>query len=408
MDQPDPTQATQLYQQRRATAMLRQQLYTLPDPSADEALAQALFEAEAALAALEGAAPREGGGVLLDTGEQGVKPGGILMGKETVEVEAQVLLHQPYIPTGFVHLLDAGETPLVTFHVRNKGRQPVRLRLISYVEGYSAKAIDTVVLQRGEPARDFPQLPTFFPRQIRQIREMTRATLHVRIDDLDGATQQHSTFPIWLLARSSAYLRGTDPATGVEIDYTPYLAAWVTPDAPEVMALLRRAADHHPARRIAGYQGGPEEVRAQVAAVYAALQAEQIAYINSTFSLGPSQGELVQRIRLPRESLAVKSANCIDGTVLMASLLEAASLHPGIAIVPGHAFLAWETGRGSGAWDYVETVMISTHPFEQAHRAGAHLAEKYRLLARRSDNARYFRLLSVPDLRAARRIVPME
>ncbi len=405
----DRTTARQIYQQRRRTALLRQQLYAQPDPSAREDLVLALLDAEEALLDLERAAPApQGEGVLLDTGDQGIKPGGILMGKETADVEAQVLLHQSHIPTGIVHLLDADHTPLVSFHVRNRGRQPVRLRLTSYVEGYSARAIDTVELQRGHPLVEIPQLPTFFPQHVRRIREMTRATLHVRIDDLYGATHQHSTFPSWLMARTSAYLRGKDPATGKEIDYTPYLAAWVTPDAPAVMALLRSAADLHPQRRIVGYQGTADQVLEQVAAIFCALKAEQIVYIHSIFSLGATQGERVQRVRLPRESLAFKSANCIDGTVLMASVLEAASLNPGIAIGPGHAFLAWETQDGSQEWDYLETVMIGTHSFQQAHQAGAHLAGRYRLLAKRADNPRYFRLLSVPDLRTERQIVPME
>ena len=46
---------------------------------------------------------------------------------------------------------------------------------------------------------------------------------------------------------------------------------------------------------------------------------------------------------LPRESLADKEANCINGTVLFASLLEGISMSPAIVLVPGHAFLAWET-----------------------------------------------------------------
>ncbi len=33
--------------------------------------------------------------------------------------------------------------------------------------------------------------------------------------------------------------------------------------------------------------------------------------------------------------------------MLLASLLDAASLHPAIVLVPGHAFLAWETTEGT-------------------------------------------------------------
>ena len=52
----------------------------------------------------------------------------------------------------------------------------------------------------------------------------------------------------------------------------------------------------------------------------------------------------------------------------MASLLEAASLQPAIVLVPGHAFVAWETWEGTDEWDYLETTMIASHDFEAARQ----------------------------------------
>ena len=93
------------------------------------------------------------------------------------------------------------------------------------------------------------------------------------------------------------------------------------------------------------------------------------------FGAGP--GQVTQRTRLPRESLRHKSANCIDGTVLMASLLEAASLHAAIVLVPGHAFVGWETWPGTDEWDYLETTMIATHDFEAAGQRARTLFERF-------------------------------
>jgi len=399
------------YQQQRKVALLRQQLYAQPDPSASPQLMQTLMDAEEELHRLEkersAKEPTEGQGVLLDTGDEGEKPGGIMLGADTTGIDAQVLLRQSHIPTGIVHLLNDDETPLVTFHISYTGDEHARLRLISFVEGYSAQAIDTIELFFDQSV-EINQLPTFFPDRIQPVTEMTRATLHIRIDDLDGATEQQSTFPIWLLARTSAYLGVADPATGDWVDLTPYLAAWVTPNAPVVMKLLRCAADMHPNQRVVGYQVGPKEVEEQVKAIFEALKAEDIVYVNSVLSFGATKGEYMQRVRLPRESIENKSANCIDGTVLMASVLEAASLNPGIVLVPGHAFLAWETQDGNEQWDYLETTMIGSHDFHAAHKAGQVVAERQKALAERLEERRYFRLLSLPDLRVRRGITPME
>lgn len=399
------------YRQRRKVELLRQQLYAQADPSASPELAQALIEAEAELHRLEQALREQrqvkGRGVLLDTGGEGEKPGGIMLGPETTGVDAKVMLRMSHVPTGIVHLLDASRTPLVSFGLKYVEREYVRLRLTSFIEGYSARAVDTVELG-ADQSMEIHQLPTFFADRLEPIREMTRATLHIVIDDLDGKTEQESTFPIWLLARTSAYNGVEDPSTGNWVDLSPYYGAWVTPNAPQVMQVLRRAADLHAERQIVGYQVDASGVEEQVRAIFEALKAEGVVYINSVLSFGATKGEYMQRVRLPRESLASRSANCIDGTVLVASLLEAASLNPGLVLVPGHAFVAWETEEGSDKWDYLETTMIGSHDFDAAHQSGQETAQQYKTLFEQTKDPYYFTLLSLPQLRAEFGITPME
>jgi hypothetical protein len=399
------------YQQRRKVALLRQQLYAQPDPSSSAQLLETVMDAEAELYRIEqerlARAPDTPQGVLLDTGGNGQKPGGIMLGPDTTGIDAQALLRQSHVPTGIVHLLHAKDAPLVTFRIGYTGNKEIRLRLTSFVEGYSAQAIDTVELSYGDSIEVY-QLPTFFPDRIACISELTRATLHIRIDDLDGSTEQHNTFPIWLLSRTSAYRGVADPATGSWIDLLPFLAAWVTPNAPAVMQLLREAAQRHPNQRIVGYQVDASGVEAQVKAIFEAVKTRGIVYVNSCLSFGATPGEYTQRVRLPRESIEHKSANCIDGTVLMASLLEAATLNPGLVLVPGHALLAWETQDGDDQWEYLETTMIGTHDFQAAHSAGQTMAGHQQALAAQLKDPQRFRLLPLPDLRVRQGITPME
>jgi hypothetical protein len=400
-----------VHQQRRRVESLRQLLYQSTDLNAQSGLLQELAQAEQALHQLENQCqtlePPQRSGVLLDTSDEGAISGGVMMGPETTGIDVRVLQRQSHVPTGIVHLLDVQEYPLVTYKISSTSDQIKRLRLISSVEGYSAEAIDTIELpEQGN--KEIDHLPTFFPKSLSQVTELTRATLNIRVDDLDGKTEHHSTFPIWLLARTSAYNGIKDPATGKWIELWPYLAAWVTPFTDEVQQVLRRAADLHANRMIVGYQVDVQGVEGQVKAIFEALKAEEIRYVNSLLVFGAGQETRMQRVRLPRESIKTKSANCIDGTVLIASLLEAASLNPGLVIVPGHAFLAWETQAGSGQWDYLETTMIGSSDFAAAHLSGRTLAERYQALASQLKEPRYFQLFSLPDLRANRHIYPME
>lgn len=288
-----------------------------------------------------------------------------LLGPDTTGLEVKVALKMASVPTALVHLFDASTRPLVEFEIRNTTARTRRLRLITYVEGYSARAVETIEYEQHKPQKT-PQLPTFFPDRLEGVTELTRASVNIEVQDLDAETEVHRTVPVWLLARTSAPLQVQDPSTGTWIDMTSYLGAFVTPNTPEVMRYLRVAAQMHPLKRLVGYQVGEPEVESQVKAVYDALATSGMRYVNSVIEFTPETSARNQRVRLPRESLSNTSANCIDGTVLMASLLEAISLNPAIVIIPGHAFLAWETWRDKDTWRYIETTMIPTDPFEKS------------------------------------------
>jgi hypothetical protein len=400
------------YRQRRRVELLREMVFS------DSYSSQARGEEHDLLKAEEELRKRTqerrdkqqaaGDGVVLDTSSNSNQPGGALLGSGTTHIDAQVLLRMSHVPTGIVHLLNPAADPLVTFQVSFTGADYVRLRLSSWVEGYSAEAVDTVELLAGDDPFIVDQLPIFFREPVQDVNELTRANLRVRIDNLDQKIELERSYPIWLLARTTAYVGLEDPSTGKWRDLGRYLAAWITPNAPEIMALLRKAADLHPKHDFASYQVDAAGVEEQVKAIYGTLKAEGINYINSTLYSGVVPGEYKQRVRLPREALANKSANCLDGTILMASLLEAASLNPGIVLVPGHAFLAWETEEDSGEWDYLETTMIGAASFEEARDYARKFAQERKEAMKKSGDPYDFELLSLINLRVKDAITPME
>jgi hypothetical protein len=280
---------------------------------------------------------------LADAERAGDELGGVRLGPETTGLVALATLGMAQVPTSIVHLLRLRESPLVQWRVRNASKKRRRLRLASSVAGYSARAVDSVELASGEE-RSLDQLPTFFPAKLRRVTEVTRASVEVSLEDLDNRKiELHRTEPVWLLARTTVPLAVLDPSTGSQRDMTPYLGAFVTPNALPLMAFLREIARQHPRGELIGYQTGPDHVEPQVRAVFEALAGHGITYVNSILAMTPEQGLHGQRVRLPRESLADKQANCIDGTVLFASLLEAMSMEAVVVIVPGHALVGWRT-----------------------------------------------------------------
>lgn len=331
---------------------------------------------------------------------------GAMMGATTTRLDVAVTLRMRQIPSGMVHLLDPGVMPLITCKIDNFRRKTARLKITSRVEGFSADAIDTFEL----PARsrcERSQLPIFLLDRLATVTEMRAASLYVRVDDLDGKVEHEQTYRVVLLPRSTAYLQLRDTA-GATVDLSRYFGAWVTPNAPEIMQLVRDAAERNKTGKLVGYQAEREEdmpavVEAQVAAIYHTLKARELTYVNSVIAFNLAGDMFVQRIRLPRESLANRSANCIDGVVLMASALEAISLNPAIVIVPGHALLAYERRAFSGQWDFVETTMLGSKEFVEAQVAGRELAALFQ-----GKKSSRMQILSIAKLRIDHAIFPME
>ncbi len=123
------------------------------------------------------------------------------------------------------------------------------------------------------------------------------------------------------------------------------LAAFVTPNHPQLPAILRSASsilqtwtgnpsfDEYQTR-------SPDRVRKQMAAIYEAISELQLIYCAAPASFEQSG----QRIRLADAILTHKLANCLDLSLLYAACLEAVQIRPIIVIIQGHAFAgAWLT-----------------------------------------------------------------
>jgi hypothetical protein len=107
------------------------------------------------------------------------------------------------------------------------------------------------------------------------------------------------------------------------------------------------------------------QVRAQAEAVFQALKRSRISYVSSIYTFGNYPGE-TQRIRLPRETLSLSNANCIDVSVVFASAMENLGIQPVIVIVPGHAFAGVKLGPGSQRILYVDLTVLPEGTFRAA------------------------------------------
>jgi AcrR family transcriptional regulator len=400
----------EIYDAQQAAHQLERRLAEAEDDADPAALAAQLVAAQAKVVAAEqqlAAARKQADTVeqVTEHSSEETRTRGLATTGLKIVVEPQMA----NVPTAIYHLLNAGDHPLVKCTLTTTAAFK-RVRVTSYIEGYSAKAIDTVEIKRNQnPPAVVCQQPTLFPDKIASVHELTRASLNILGEDLDtGKIEVHKTIPIWLLARTSAPLATYRPADGVWEDMSRYLGAFVTPNQPEVMRFLRTVAARHADMRLVGYQDDAD-VDAQVAAIFEALKNEgEIVYVNSVRDFNPDTGVKSQRLRLPAESLRDRQANCVDGAVLFAALLEALTLNPALVVLPSHVIVAWESKPASDQWQYLDTTKLDTRNFAQAVKFGSGLAKAMESKALETGDPEWFRRWPLRELRGTYGIYPTE
>lgn len=134
-------------------------------------------------------------------------------------------------------------------------------------------------------------------------------------------------------------------------------AAYVNENHPWVDQVLKDAKATGLASSFAGYQGSDKDVLDQVNAIWVALQRRGITYSSITDT---TQGKQVfaQHVRFLDESIASTQANCVDGSVLFASILKKIGLNAYLVIVPGHCYLGFSVDAKGEQLLGVETTVI--------------------------------------------------
>ena len=92
-------------------------------------------------------------------------------------------------------------------------------------------------------------------------------------------------------------------------------------------------------------------------AIWSALTRHGLRYADGDPALSRGPAIYSQRVRLLGEVWNERRANCVDGSVLIASVLERIGIPAFIALVPGHAFVGFCAERGGGI-EWLETTLL--------------------------------------------------
>lgn len=253
--------------------------------------------------------------------------------------------------------------PLAILTITNTAKHAIVQVITAEIPGYSQRLQQTLVVgpQETTGLRIDPELlPGAFGLQ-----EIAHATLHLTVTDEGGATMYAQSRPVLIHA-------GGDLYWGKQFANAQVVARWVTPHDPAVLDLVSHAKEFAPSGRMPGYNINarsasllPSQVRRQAQAVFTALKKSGFSYVSSIYTFG-GFAQVSQRIRLPRETLELDTANCMDISVAFASAIENLDMDPVLVIIPGHAFTGVRLGPDSSDILYLDLTVLPRGSFEEA------------------------------------------
>ncbi|MDE7345539.1 MAG: DUF4011 domain-containing protein [Muribaculaceae bacterium] len=197
-----------------------------------------------------------------------------------------------------------------------------------YVADYRSQPIASI--NPGETVRISPFSINPDPKELASITE--RAVTKFNLTATSGREIIGSeTFDLELMPYDHWTGTGILPQT---------LASFITPNHPSIdavvvssAAILKRQTG---SSSLKAYQtGNPDDVRQQVAAVFAAIHDLGIVYRG----MPASYEDTGQRVAMPDQVIASKIGNCLELTLLMASALEAIGINCIIIIQKEHSYL---------------------------------------------------------------------
>lgn len=135
-------------------------------------------------------------------------------------------------------------------------------------------------------------------------------------------------------------------------------AAYVNENHPLLDKILQEALETKIVSAFKVTTHEHDETLRQVFALWSALQKRGLQYSSTTTTPGGSETVQSQFVRFIDQSLGNTQANCVDGSVLFASLLRKISIEPFLVTIPGHMYVGFYLGAGKSQFIGLETTVL--------------------------------------------------
>jgi hypothetical protein len=263
--------------------------------------------------------------------------------------------------------------PHSTFRVRVKSPSPgTRVHIEVMVDGFfTGVSSCDAVLQTADRQYWIAPTPRWDTHKLTFNDEAFPTTVVISVK-ADGVNLGQKTQRLQIRAVNDVPTRSVDSKGNLH-DYSHLFAAFVNENSPIVDQLLHEALQWRGVSEFYGYNYGhasKESVRMQVFAIWNALQHRNVRYSSITRPSAFSEEIQSQSVRFAYQSAGRGEANCVDGSVLFASVLYKIGISPVLVLKPGHMFVGYYLDGNTKAIShsrhdqlaFLETTMLGSGP----------------------------------------------
>jgi hypothetical protein len=232
----------------------------------------------------------------------------------------------------------------------NSGSQSHDIRVTLTTDGLRAP---TVLEMRLDGERVLRPRLDWNLEQLQDLRAPRKQSLHVKIEGPDFNMIERSVeVRVHPLDEALYFVR--DGSAQIDLGWT--FAAWVDPQHPvvdELLALAGISAEE----QLAPATDRRSRLR-QAKAIWTALEKRGLRYSNDGAGITQGPSMFSQRVRLLSSTWNDRVANCLDGSVLIASAMERLGMRSLLVLVPGHAFVGFYADPQLGEAEFLETTIL--------------------------------------------------
>lgn len=268
-----------------------------------------------------------------------------------------VKLPSDYIgdPAGFAEVWIVSSVPNAQVHVEIR------------IEGWASPSeLDATLPEAGKRYRLAPFVRYDFAR-LAEINQSYPGTVDYSVR-LNGVDLGKEMLSIRIRSANDVPFYAETSLSGGPVDNKYIFAGFVNESHPSIQTLLQEALKWKAVNSFSGYQTDAAGVRMQVFAIWNVLQRRQVKYssITTPSASSPSGKVYSQSVRFIDESIGSQQANCVDGSVLFASVLYKIGIEPLLVLKPSHMFVGYWLDERHTKVEFLETTAIGI-----GHQPGA-------------------------------------